>query len=270
MTEMTATPHDALDRLLALRPDDLDGWEQDLAAELPEHERAAIEAEDVAFDALLAGWAAHDVEAEAPEVPPALFAEPALRPRRRRAPMRSSPAWMAPAALAASLAVVGFGMWQLRPEPAAGLKAVSSIEATRVDLQFGVERAGLDGMTVVPGRSGATYGGDDAIAMRIDVQGEGGWLYLIEVGAGEPQLLYPLGEGKRVDAGTHGLRSAEGEALVYRPDAPGTYRYVALITDESVDPMFTLQGVLEAGAPRPDLWPRHVLSVDDLTLTWEN
>lgn len=269
MTDLTATPHEALDRLLALRPDDLDGWEEPLADELTEAERASIEADDRALDDLLAGWAAHDVEEEAAPLPLGLFAEPEPR-RRRRARGRTTPAWVAPAALAASLAVVGFAMWQLRPEPEPGLKAVSPLESTRVDLQFGVERAGRAGVHVVPGRNGGTYGGDDALALRLQVQGEGGWLYLLEVGEAGNQLLFPVGEGRRVDAGVHGLTSATGEALVYRPDAPGAYRYVALITDEPVDPLFTLQGVLEAGAPRPDLWPRHVLSVDDLRLTWEN
>ncbi len=269
-------PQIALDRLLALRPEDLEGWEIEAAALAPDRE--AEEELDALFAEVLGGWAGRPFEA--PELDAAQLldtapphAQPApleldLAPRpARRTPPRSI-AW-APAALAASLALLAFGTWQLRPADP-GLKSlVTAQEATRVHLQFAVERSTDGRVAVEPGRDGATLDGDDAIAMRLALEGSGGYVSLFEVGAQGSQLLYPLdGTPLRLEAGAQRLQDDRGEDLVYRPDGPGSFQYVALVTDEPIDATMILQDVLEAGETRPDLWPRHVLSVDRFTATW--
>ena len=265
----------ALDRLLALRPEDLDGWEQDAAAEADA--RAEEEALDALFADVLSGWAGADLGA--PDLTGTQIRRRASAAAKADAPAvqhghprstRTAPAWLAPAALAASLAVLGFASWQWQPEDP-GLKSlVTAQEATRVHLQFAVERVVNGHAMVEPGRDGAQLDGADSINLRVGVEGGGGYISLFEVDASQrTQLLYPLdGRPQNMEAGTRRVQSADGADLVYRPDQAGTYQFIALVTDEPIDATMNLQGVLEAGESRPDLWPRHVLSVDGFTATW--
>lgn len=259
----THDPNLALDRLLALRPEDLDGWEAEAALEA--EDRADEEALDALFGEVLAGWAAHDLGE--PDVTGPILLERATPPAP---PARS---WLQPAALAASVALVAFATWQLQPPADTGLKSlVTAEESSRVHLQFAVERT-VDGRVVVePGADGAELTNQDAIAMRLGLQGATGYLTLFEVdGTARGTVLYPLdGEPTALEAGITPLRSDAGDDLVYRPDAAGTYRYVAIVTDEPIDATLVLQDVLEAGDSRPDLWPRHVLSVDSFTASWSD
>jgi hypothetical protein len=284
------SPETALDRLLALRPEDLDGWEVELASELDPDLRAAAEEMDAEFDTLLSSWV--DAEREIPA--PAITARDILD-RDARVP---SPTEVAPAdsniarihrtgqdhaglrrltaALVAALMLVAVGSWIVALQTPASLdgtsrtkEGVTAESATRLELQFSVER----GDQVVPGSLGAPLGLDDHIAMRMDVRGEGGWLSVFEVdGAGEPQLLYPAaGESIRLAAGSHPLVGAQGQPLVYRPDngMTGPLRYVALLTREPIDPMRVAPGVLSAGTDRADLWPRPVLAASEFTVDWQ-
>ena len=59
--------------------------------------------------------------------------------------------------------------------------------------------------------------------------------------------------------------------MVYRPDDPtvGTLDYVAVVLSEPVDPGRVVPGLLAAGLHRADLWPRPVVAVDAVTVTWE-
>jgi hypothetical protein len=266
----THDPNDALDRLLALRPEDLDGWELD-AAQNAEY-RLEVEALDGLFEDVLQGWAGADLQA------PDITADQILRLDRTPktlpaapAPRRSGPpVWLAPVAIAACL-VLALATWQLRPEPTGLKSAVTATEATRITLQFAIERD-VDGRVIVePGRDGARLDSHDSIAMRLNVAGTGGYVSLFEVSNNGSQKLYPLDSAPlRLDAGTRRLQSAGGDDLVYRPDAAGTYQYVAVVTDEPIDATMILQDVIEAGETRPDLWPRHVLSVDGFTATWND
>lgn len=271
---------DALDRLLALRDDDLDGWEVEAADGLDPDARAAAEAADAEFAALLEAWV--DVERAAPE--PALTARDILERDERTFDESSEPVRLRrrrsadhglrrlTAALVAALMLVAVGSWIVALQPTSDTfrtKAlVTSESAARLDLQFSVERP--EG--VVPGTFGTSLGSDESLAMRMDVRGAGGWLSLHEVSAdGTSRMLYPLGgEALQVDIGTHALVSDAGNPLVYRPDAGvgGTTRYVALLTREPIDPARVMPGVLGAGVDRADLWPRPVLAVDEFTVDW--
>jgi len=286
------TADDALERLLALRDDDLDGWEADLAAGLPHELRDAAEAVDAEFEALLEGWI--DAEREAPG--PQLTARDILDldarvasptdavpsndsdiVRRRRSRPDQAGLRRLTAALVAALMLVAVASWilalQTPNELMPGTRTkdlVNSQSQTRLELQFSVEQgAGL----VEPGRTGASYGPDAHLAMRLDVRGDGGYLALLEVDAsGEPRMLYPSGgDALRLDAGSHPLVGSGGEPLVYRPDegVTGAMRYIALLTREPIDPLRVAPGVLSAGLDRADLWPRPVLAASDFTVDWQ-
>lgn len=265
-------PNAALDRLLALRPEDLDGWEADAAQHA--EGRAEEEALDALFADVLSGWASADLGA--PDLRGTHILrrqEPAApRPRRHRDRLRRAPSWLAPAALAASLAIVGFATWNLQPE-APGLKSgVTAQEATRVHLQFAVERTVDGDVRVAPGRDGAQLDGFDAVALRLGIEGSGGYVSVFELdSAGRSRLLYPMdGRPLAVAAGTRRIQGASGDDLVYRPDRAGTYQFIAIVTEGPIDATMNLQGVLEAGETRPDLWPPRVLSVDGFTATWSD
>ncbi len=282
------TPEAALDRLLALRDDDLDDWEADLAAELDPELRAAAEAVDAEFDALLSAWASAEREAPGPDltardildldrrIPLPTEAAPADSDvvRIRRARPGDSGLRRLTAALVAALMLVAVGSWIVALQtpaggPDAGIKSLVTAEsATRLDLQFSVET----GDTVTAGSDGQTLGASDSLVMRMDVRGDGGWLALFEVDpSGEPHLLYPMGgDALRLDVGSHPLVGSGGEPLVYRPDegVTGTLRYVALLTREPIDPMRVAPGVLSAGTDRADLWPRPVLAASEFTVDW--
>jgi hypothetical protein len=289
------TAESALDRLLALRNEDLEGWEEALAATLAPDLREAAESVDLEFEALLSSWIDAERAAPAPDITardilaldqrvlrtteaaPAADSE-VVRIRRVRRPDHTAVRRQT-AALVAALALVAVGSWIVAFQVPATLdlgsrtKALVTSEATtRLDLQFSVERGTGEDVVVAPGTDGASYGPDAHLAIRLDVQGEGGWLALLEVDpSGESRLLYPTdGEALRLDAGSHPLVGSGGEPLVYRPDpgVTGTRRYIALLTREPIDPMRVAPGVLSAGVDRADLWPRPVLAVDDFTVDW--
>jgi len=295
---MTAS-HDALDLLLALRPEDLDADE--LAAPIDAEHRAREEEADLALAGLIDAWRAEDLGA------PSFSAADILARANEPVPLSpvsidgslahsgeqerptspdmghagpttggSVPSWLVPVALAASIAAAAFGVWRmsaptlLEEEGMRPKSLVSDVDASRVDLQFAVERA--DG-TMIPGRNGAAYGPDASVAFRFDVQGEAGWVALLEVDSdGEWQMLYPMdGAPLEVEPGAHALASESGAPLVYRPDDPeaGTLEYVAVLLTEPVDPARVVPGLLSAGLHRADLWPRPVAAVDAVTVTWE-
>lgn len=274
----------ALDRLLALRPEDLDGWEIEAAAELPDDQRVEQEALDAAFAGLLDDWKSmgddavsepsiraadfvglpRDGEADGPGVPPS-------RNLRRGL---GAPSWLIPAALAACLALLAFGTWQIRDFDAPalpgddGIKAVTPELTTRVELSFSVERSLPTGVVVEPGRREAVYGPDDRLALQVAVQGEGGWLYLFESG----EVLQPIWTAQ-VTAGVHALTSPAGDPLVWQPDAlAGRTTYVALVSGQELgaEMAATIAGDVLSAADRPDVWPRPVLSVDSFTVDWED
>lgn len=297
---MTA-PHDALDLLLALRPDDLDAAERD--AVVDPVRRAAEEEADLALAALIDDWRVEDLGVPAFTASDLLARanEPAVLPlspvardgslvdsdEQERPTSQGTghagpttggilPSWLVPVALVASLAAAAFGVWRMSAPSLVedeGLRPkslVSDADASRVDLQFAVEHA--DG-AMVPGRNGAAYGPDASVAFRFDVQGEPGWVALLEVGPdGDWEMLYPMdGEPLAVEPGAHALASEAGAPLVYRPDDPaaGTLEYVAVLLTEPVDPARVVPGLLSAGLHRADLWPRPVAAVDAVTVTWE-
>ena len=290
---------DALDRLLALRPEDVDPLDIEVAADVPFDERAGIEADDAFLAEAIDAWAAEELGA--PSFTAAdIFARVANDQTPNPAPLEGSrsaypgaeerptltggdhagpttgaaiPSWLVPVALAASLAAAAFGVWRFGA-PAFDLadarpkSMVSDVVATRVALQFSVE--GPAG--VLPGRNGAVYGPEESLAFRFDVVGESGFVALLEVGEQDWSVLYPLDGGTlAVGEGAHVLRSDSGAPLVYRPDDPtvGTLDYVAVVLSEPVDPGRVVPGLLAAGLHRADLWPRPVVAVDAVTVTWE-
>jgi len=287
---------DGLDRLLALRAEDLDGWEEAAASELPPDERASLEQEDAAFAELLQVWCEADEAIAEPTLSAADFVglpqetvtgEPAtaLRPTRRRHAVRSAPpAWLMTTALAACLVVAVFASWGLKDlEPASTdleglkavtLKAVTPVASTRVELQFSVERKLPTGVVTEAGRKGATYGTSDHLVLRSQVTGAGGFLYLFEVPEqGAPRLIWPAsGAALPVGSGVHELRGDAGELLVWQPDSfDGTTRYAAIVTSEPSEHSSELLGsVLEQGVERSDLWPRSVLASDSFRIRWED
>jgi len=274
---------EALDLLLALRPTDLDGDELALAAGVPAEQRMAIEAADAALTALIGDWS--DEEFDAPSFTGADIlaraandTDEAERPAQldlgvSEPPTGSGSSWWVPVTLAASIAAAAFGAWsfmtptetspEMRPK-----SLVNDDEASRIALQFSVERDGA----VLPGRNGASYGPADALAFRFDLAGEPGYVALLEVSDGDWDVVYPLdGATMALDQGVHVLSSGSGSPLVYRPDdgVAGTLSYVAVVLSEPVDPGRVVPGLLAAGLHRADLWPRPVVAVDAVTVTWE-
>ncbi len=195
----------------------------------------------------------------------------ALRPRA------TVPPWAA-VLVAASMAIASFAVWDLRPvggslEEAAGLKAVSAERSSRLELQFSVERQLADGVLTEAGTSGASYGADDRLAMRLAVEGAGGWLYLLEVGTdGTPQQLYPQSpEGMKVGPGVHELRDAMGVPMVYQPEQfRERMTYLALVTSEAVSASDMAERLLSVGLDRPADWPRPVLAADSFIVNWRS
>ncbi|MCO4768632.1 MAG: hypothetical protein KDA24_01285 [Deltaproteobacteria bacterium] len=291
---MTAPAFDALDLLLALRDEDLSDAERAAASSI--EGRAEIEAEDSLLAAMIDDWVADEITpsftasdifalAANDDASPAadVFPEssdsverPASIAAGHAGPTTggSLPPWLVPVALAASIAALAFGAWQMSDTPAETedmrpKSMVSDASATRVALQFSVE--GTAG--VLPGRNGASYGPDDSLAFRFDVAGDAGYMALLEVNAdGDWDVLYPLDGGTlAVEEGAHVLASDSGAPLVYRPDEveAGTLDYVAVVLSEPVDPARVVPGLLAAGLHRADLWPRPVVAVDAVTVTWE-
>lgn len=290
---------DALDRLLALRPDDVDSFDLEAAASVPADERAGIEADDAFLAEAIDAWAAEDLGAPSltaadifaraandqasnsssfegsRSAPPHAEERPTSTGGGHAGPTTGAaiPSWLVPVALAASLAAAAFGLWRFGA-PASDLEdarpksLVSDVAATRVALQFSVE--GPAG--VLPGRNGGAYGPNESLAFRFDVAGESGFVALLEVGEQDWSVLYPLDGGTlAVSEGAHVLSSDSGAPLVYRPDDPtaGTLDYVAVVLSEPVDPARVVPGLLAAGLHRADLWPRPVVAVDAVTVTWE-
>lgn len=290
------TPEQALDLLLALRPEDLD---DDLAglAMPPGAERGAIEAEDAAFDALLDQWAsaplpeptftaadifalADERDGRASESFPLPTSAEVERPDSDArghgwATIGSPRPWLAPVALAAGLAISMVGLWALQPpvddSRSRAKSLVSDVAATRVGLQVSVERTTSGRVLVTPGRQGAAYGTDEALAFRFALDGQPGWVTLLEVTpAGDWSVVYPSDGPQYLEGGVHPVADAAGQALVYRPDDPtaGTLTYVAIVTSEAVEPALVVPGLLSAGFDRADLWPRPVVAADAFTVTW--
>lgn len=290
---------DALDRILALRPDDVDPLDFGAAAPVPADERMGIEADDAFLAEAIDAWAAADLGVPSftaadifaraandqtltpspldgsHSASPGAEALPTSIGGGRSGPITGSiiPSWLVPVALAASLAAAAFGVWRFGA-PASDLEdarpksMVSNVSATRVALQFSVE--GPEG--VVPGRNGASYGPEESLAFRFDVAGESGFVALLEVGEQDWSVLYPLDGGTlAVGEGAHVLSSDSGAPLVYRPEDPtaGTLNYVAVVLSEPVDLARVVPGLLSAGLHRADLWPRPVVAVDAVTVTWE-
>jgi hypothetical protein len=281
---------EALDRLLALRPEDLDGWEEEAAAALDPELRAQEEALDAALSGLLERWI--DVEQPEPAITAADFVGlpqdpvepgefgPGVAPTRRlRLGVRSVPTWLTPAALAACLALVAFGSWQIQRhggpavDDAIGIKAVTPEVVTRVELNFSVERALPGGVVVEPGRRDATYGATDHLALEVAVQGEGGWLYLFEERGGDAAQIWPgPGAAEPVPAGVHRLTDGQ-QPVVWQPDElAGRTGYLAVVSSEQLPPDLaaTIAREVLASADRPDLWPRPVLAADSFTVDWEH
>jgi hypothetical protein len=179
--------------------------------------------------------------------------------------------------MAACLALLAFGTWQIRdfgaePElPGDGLgafKAVGPETVTRVELSFSVERQLPTGVVVEPGRREAVYGPADRLALQVAVEGEGGWLYLFEAGD-SMQAVWQ----RPVTAGVHSLVSDAGDPLVWQPDAlTGRTVYLALVSAEELeaDLAVTIAADLLAAPDRPDLWARPVLSADSFAVDWED
>ena len=298
--EHARTPEQALDLLLALRPDDQD-HDDALLALIDPADRAAIEREDAAFAAMLRGWSddlgepsftgadiialADSAGGEAPESFPLPSSTPveAERPdsdaaAAGRAATGSRSSWFAPVAVAAGLAISVVGLWAIQAVPDAELGSrpkalVGEQAASRIGLQVTVERDVGGRAILTPARQGAAYGVDEALAFQLALDGASGWVTLLEVDpAGSWTVIYP-GEGRmHLQPGTHAVAAVDGAPVVYRPDvaAAGTLTYVALVTSEDVEPALVVPGLLSAGFDRADLWPRPVVAVDSFTVTWES
>ena len=290
---------EALARFLALRAPDLDGWEEDEARRLPEA-RVSLEVErDDVIEGILDAWAGGT---PAPRAVPSVEAILRAVEARDQDPigeedvpdavtMASPPppvGWLPTLALAAALAIACFGLWKVRPvmtdlEPAlpgtedAGQRlkgsATQAADATRVELQWSVERAVGDRVVVVPGQRGDVYRVNDGLAIRADVRGEGGFFYLVELRPGEePRPLWPeQGQALKLAAGAHALVGSSGDPLIYRPEPGqiGAARYLALLTSEELEPAPAVAALLVAGLDKPALWPRPVRSADAFEITWE-
>ena len=233
--------------------------------------------EDPAFEALLQAWA-DAPDAAGPPITAADVLEPGPLRRPARAPSRlrhstrrDAPRWNVALAMAAALVIVGFATWQVRnlqtePIGVNGFKEITPDRLTRVELQFAVERALPTGTSVEPGREGVQLGATDHLALRADVRGDGGWLYLFEVGANGPELLWSTEAGP----GVHAVQRADGEPLVWQPDdLDGPKTYLAVVSrSRSDDPLVLAAGVL-ASPDRQDQWPQPVLAADTFGVTWE-
>ena len=290
---------DPLDLLLAMRPEDLSEDEATAIESIPEVERAALEADDAFLAEMISGWSVVSMQPSftgadilaraANDVPPqnsaarddfprssGLAERPTQPGAEAEGPFAGSPlpSWVVPMALAASIAAAVFGGWRLMtpPERSPEMRPkalVGEQQSSRVALQFSVER----GDEVLPGRNGGAYGANDSLAFRFDLAGEPGFVSLLEVGPdGQWKVLYPIDGGMlALDAGVHVLSDDKGAPLVYRPDTvvAGTLDYIAVVLSEPVDPGRVMPGLLAAGLHRADLWPRPVVAVDAVSVTWE-
>lgn len=292
--EHARTPEQALDLLLALRDEDLEP--NPLVDALDPAVRAATEAEDAAFAALLDEWGAADLSeptftaadifaadqrggwasdsSPVPSSTPAEVERPNSEASTGRATGDTRPPWFVPVALAASLVFAAIGLWALQPpagEESRPKSLVNETATSRVGLQVTVEQT-VDGRAVLtPGRQGAAYGPDDALAFQFELAGEAGWVALLEITPdGDWSVIYPAAGPTFTEPGAHAVAD-EGRPLVYRPDDPaaGTLTYVAMVTSEDVEPALVVPGLLSAGFERADLWPRPVVAVDAFTVTWE-
>jgi len=287
------SPETGLERVLALRPADLEGWESAAASEIDADLAAQLRERDAQLADLLREWSKDFDAADVPDVRGSDFVglpqgrssvEPAaLQSSARRRLRRLRPSGLPQAlALAAGFAILCFGSWQVQqssqsttsetvPLPSAGWKAVSGTVSTRVALQFSVERRLQSGALVEPGRAGSSYGAADSLILRVDLRGEPAWVYLFEqTSGGPPTVLHPsAGDGWRLEEGLHALSSGDGQPLAYRPDQPaGATRYLAIATSGPVDAAGFATQVLAAGLDRPDLWPRPVRAVDSFVVDW--
>ena len=258
-----------LELALALRPEDLDDEERAALDALPDSVRREADDDAAAFAALLGTW----IDAPLPE--PSLRALDVLARAATPSPGLGPVArWVA---LAAGL-LLALGAWQISQRPSASSPDFSASRpkslvgeqvAARVALQFSVED-GTGGVTA--GRNGATYGPSQSLAFRFELSGEAGYVSLVEVSpSGAWTALHPAqGPGEALTLGSHLLHADSGAPLVYRPDSPdaGTLTYVALVTSEPVEPSRLVPGLLAAGLHRADLWPRPVLALDAVTVTW--
>ena len=293
MDPSSRDPRVALERLLALRPEDVEGWEEEAAAQLDPESTAALRAEDDLFDGLVSSWLEEDFADDCPDLRGSDFVGLAGAPsplpeavplpvRRPRAANSGFAGWPQAAVLAAGLAFFCFAIWQLQqtPPPVTDIdpplegqrwKAVSGQSATQVELQFSVERDLGDGVHTEEGRRQAQYGPTDKLVLVVHLVGEGGWAYLLEQTAGGPPLLlHPSdGPGWQVEEGRHLLSSPDGNPLGYRPDAlRGRARYLVLVTSEPVDAEALASQVVELGLDQPHLWPRAVRDVDSFEVDW--
>jgi hypothetical protein len=290
---------EALARFLALRAPDLDGWEEEEARRLPDARlQAELERDDV-LEEVLERWAEGRPSPRAvPSVEAILRAVEARDhdpldedeiPQAVPVAPPPPPVGLAPTlALAAALAVAFVGLWKLRPDLGAeGGSLPAALEAsqrtksgpgtddaaTRVELQWSVERQEGDRVVVLPGQAGERYPVTAGLALRAEVRGEGGYFYLVEApGSGHPHGVWPLsGQALKLAAGAHTIVDEEGDPLVYRPDAGtlGAVRYLALLTTEEVEPAAVAEAVLATGLDKPSLWPRALRAADAFELTWE-
>ncbi len=269
---MNARALDGLDRLLALNYEDLDGWEADAADSLDDLERAEIEADDRALRDLLTVWNA--IDEPTPQITAAdlvgLAQDPVVVPvakspvRHRRRKDAAAPGWAPLAALAACLAVLVFGAYQLKlnaPPADVRMKALTpTAPAAELDLQFSVET----GAVVAAGQAGANLGAKDRLALRVDVVGDGGWLYLFEAVDGQE----PVAIESRFVAAPGTVEIGGGQ--VWQPDTlAGETTYLAVMTSEEVDAANVLVAGILSAAERPDRWPRPVLAADWFAVHWE-
>jgi len=255
---------------------------------------ASIPLQEEHLDEIISAWANAVEDIEVPDIRGSHFVglpqdgvsggstSPSARPLRRRTPRQNR--WPQIAALAAGFALLCFGSWKIQQLgggetltesqalPVEGWKAVSSHAATRVELQFSVERSVAMPPLVEPGRSGGSYGEDDSLILRVALRGEPSWVYLLEQApAGAPVVvIHPTsGTGWQLQEGLHALTSRDGEPLAYRPDqATGVTRYLAIATSEPSNAVELATQVLGVGLDRPDLWPRRVRAVDSFVVDW--
>jgi hypothetical protein len=287
----TQSPEAGLQRLLALRAQDLDGWEASAADGVADPVAAVLRKADASFEGILSAWAEDPADLDVPDVRGSHFVglaqdveQPGVLslPARRRRRHSFGPRWPQAAALAAGIALLCFGSWKVQQMststlgetsvlPAEGWKAVSGDVATRLELQFSVERRLDSGSVVEPGRAGGTYGAEDSLILRVDLRGDPAWVYLFEqIPGAPPAVLHPTsGSGWRLQEGLHALSSSDGQPLAYRPDRrAGSTRYLAIATFEPIDAAELAAQVLRSGLDRPDLWPRPVRAVDSFVVDW--
>lgn len=277
-------PDDALDRLLALRPEDVDGWEDRLASRLPAADADRESRRDAALTTLLDRWD-HGVRprVRSAEDILAFVSAHASEPQAEESPQlpdrRSAPSWALTAGVAAALVALGAGLSWLRPEPdvvapateAARWKGGPLPADNRLDLLFSVEREADRRVVVEVGKTGAVYAPRDGLAIRADLRGDGGFFYLYERTAGGVQQLWPEeGESLRLAPGLHELRDTEGVPLVYRPEpgATGEATYLALVARQPLDGETVAETLLGAGLDTPTGWPAVVIAADAFEVRW--